>query len=169
MEWLQSVPMQKICNLIILMSAVIIASKNIYSFFKKPVDDIQERARANEEQHIEQVLENKIPPLLQKNCETIMGSLDELKEMTIDQEGQLTQMQESLDLLSASQLDMLRYNMNKLYYKYRPYRKMLNADKKAFIKLYNDYKLMHGNTWIDALYAEVKDWPIVEDEQELHW
>ncbi len=169
MEWLQSIPMQEICNLIILMSAVIIASKNIYSFFKKPVDDIQERARANEEQHIEQVLENKIPPLLQKNCETIMGSLDELKEMTIDQEGQLTQMQESLDLLNASQLDILRYNMNKLYYKYRPYRKMLNADKKAFIKLYNDYKLMHGNTWIDALYAEVKDWPIVEDEQELHW
>lgn len=169
MEWLQSVPIQEICNLIILMSAVIIASKNIYGFFKKPVDDIQERARANEEQRIEQVLENKIPPLLQKNCETIMGSLDELKEMTIDQEGQLTQMQESLDLLNASQLDMLRYNMNKLYYKYRPYKRMLNADKKAFIKLYNDYKLMHGNTWIDALYAEVKDWPIVEDEQELHW
>jgi len=35
------------------MSAVIIASKNIYSFFKKPVDDIQERARVNEEQRIE--------------------------------------------------------------------------------------------------------------------
>lgn len=168
MEWLQSIPVQEICNLIILTSAVIIASKNIYSFFKKPVDDIQERARVNEEQRIEQVLEDKIPPLLQKNCEVIMGSLDELKEMTIDQEGQLTQMQESLDLLNASQLDILRYNMNKLYYKYRPYRKMLNADKKAFIKLYNDYKLMHGNTWIDALYAEVKDWPIVEDEQELH-
>ena len=168
MEWLQSIPVQEICNLIILISAVIIASKNIYSFFKKPVDDIQERARANEERHIEQVLEDQIPPLLQKNCEVIMGSLDELKEMTIDQEGQLTQMQESLDLLNSSQLDILRYNMNKLYYKYRPYKKMLNADKKAFIKLYNDYKLMHGNTWIDALYAEVKDWPIVEDEQELH-
>ena len=76
-------------------------------------------------------------------------------------------MQESLDLLNASQLDMLRYNMNKLYYKYRPFKKILNADKKAFIKLYNDYKLMHGNTWIDTLYAEVKDWPIVEDESEL--
>ena len=44
---------------------------------------------------------------------------------------------------------------------------MLNADKKAFMKLYHDYKLMDGNTWIDALYSEVKDWPIVEDESEL--
>ena len=61
----------------------------------------------------------------------------------------------------------MRYNMNKIYYKYRPYRKILSADKKAFIKIYNDYKSMDGNTWIDALYSEVKDWPIVEDESEL--
>jgi hypothetical protein len=27
---------------------------------------------------------------------------------------------------------------------------------------------MDGNTWIDSLYAELKDWPIVEEEQELH-
>ena len=64
---------------------------------------------------------------------------------------------------------MMRYNMNKIYYKYRPYKKILSADKKAFIKIYNDYKSMDGNTWIDSLYAEVKDWPIVEEEQELHW
>lgn len=61
----------------------------------------------------------------------------------------------------------MRYNMNKIYYKYRPYRKILNADKKAFIKIYKDYKSMDGNTWIDALYSELKDWPIVEDESEL--
>ena len=62
----------------------------------------------------------------------------------------------------------MRYNMNKIYYKYRPYRKILSADKKAFIKIYNDYKSMDGNTWIDSLYAELKDWPIVEDEAELN-
>ena len=89
--------------------------------------------------------------------------------MSIDQEGQLTQIQESIDLLSQSQLDIMRYNMNKIYYKYREYKKILSADKKAFIKIYNDYKTMHGNTWIDQLYAELKDWPIVEEEQELHW
>jgi len=64
---------------------------------------------------------------------------------------------------------MMRYNMNKIYYKYRPYKKILSADKKAFMKIYNDYKSMDGNTWIDSLYTEVKDWPIVEEEQELHW
>ena len=57
--------------------------------------------------------------------------------------------------------------MNKLYYKYHPYKKILSADKKAFIKLYDDYKDMKGNTWIDALYNELITWEIVEDESEL--
>jgi len=62
---------------------------------------------------------------------------------------------------------MLRYNMNRIYYKYRPYKKILVADKKAFIKFYNDYKEMHGNTWIDSLYTELIEWPVVENQEEL--
>ena len=154
-------------NLIILISAVIIGVKNIYNFFKKPVDDIAGRARKNQNQHIEKVLDEKMPKFLEKNCETLMASLNEIKEMTFNQEQRLIDIQKSIDLLNISQLDMLRYNMNRIYYKYRPYQKILDADKKAFIKLYNDYKGMKGNTWIDALYAELKEWPIVENEDEL--
>lgn len=154
-------------NLIILISAVIVAIKTIYHFFKKPVDDITDRARKSQDQHIEQVLDEKMPKLLEKNCETLMASLNEIKDMTLSQEKRLIDIQKSIDLLNVSQLDMLRYNMNRIYYKYRPYKKILDADKKAFIKLYNDYKEMKGNTWIDALYAELKEWPIVENEDEL--
>ena len=57
--------------------------------------------------------------------------------------------------------------MNRLYYKYRPFKKILDCDKKAFIKLYNDYKPMGGNSWIDALYNEVVTWEIIENENEL--
>lgn len=155
-------------NIVILVSAVIIAAKNIYAFFKKPVDDYYDRANAEEEKHIEAVLKRELPGIMEKNCATIIGAIDELKEMTIEQEGQLSEIQDSIDLLNQSQLDIMRYNMNKIYYKYRPYKKILSADKKAFIKIYNDYKSMDGNTWIDSLYAEVKEWPIVEEEQELH-
>ena len=154
-------------NLIILISAVIVAIKTIYHFFKKPVDDITDRAKKSQDQHIEQVLDEKMPKLLEKNCETLMASLNEIKDMTLSQEKRLIDIQKSIDLLNVSQLDMLRYNMNRIYYKYRPYKRILDADKKAFIKLYNDYKEMKGNTWIDALYAELKEWPIVENEEEL--
>ena len=61
----------------------------------------------------------------------------------------------------------MRYNMNKIYYKYRPFGKILSCDKKAFIKLYEDYKPMGGNTWIDTLYPEVMGWPVVDNESEL--
>lgn len=108
-----------------------------------------------------------MPGLLQENCKVIMGSLEELKAITLSQEEKLNDVQASLNLLNDAQLDMLRYNMNKLYYKYRPYKKILAADKKAFLKLYNDYKPMGGNSWIDSLYAEVITWEVVEDESEL--
>ena len=154
-------------NLIILISAVIVAIKTIYHFFKKPVDDITDRARKSQDQHIEQVLDEKMPKLLEKNCETLMASLNEIKDMTLSQEKRLIDIQKSIDLLNVSQLDMLRYNMNRIYYKYRPYKKILDADKKAFMKFYTDYKEMHGNTWIDSLYTELIEWSVVENESEL--
>ena len=167
MIWLQNITLTQVCNVIVLISAVIIASKNIWSFFRKPVDDIQARAAEREEAHIEEILQREMPGLLEENCHTIMGSLDELKTMTLGQEDKLNKIQNSIDLLNQSQLDMMRYDMNKIYYKYRPYKKILSADKKAFLKIYHDYKSMDGNTWIDTLYSELKDWPIVEDESEL--
>ena len=156
-----------VANVIILISAVIIAIKNIFGFFKKPVDDLQEKAHAEEKKRIEKVLEEKMPGLLEQNCSVIMGSLEEIKKMSASQEKQIIEVQKSLDLINKSQFDVLRYNMNKLYYKYHPYKKILSADKKAFIKLYDDYKDMKGNTWIDALYNELITWEIIEDESEL--
>lgn len=93
--------------------------------------------------------------------------IDELKSMTEAQDEQLAEISRTINLLNQSQLDMMRYDMNKIYYKYRPFKKILSADKKAFIKIYKDYKDMDGNTWIDTLYSEVITWEIVEDESEL--
>lgn len=182
--------LEEISSAVILIAAVIAAIKTIYGFFKKPVDDLQAKAKRDEEKHIEEVLEKKMPNLLAQHSERVKGErktedkcmaesitnkviqvvdnkIEELMLMTKAQDSQLSDISQSITLLNQSQLDMLRYNMNKLYYKYRPYKKMLSADKKAFMKLYHDYKMMDGNTWIDALYAEVVEWPIVEDQDEL--
>lgn len=182
--------MQELCNIIILVSAVILAVKNIYSFFRKPVDDLHDREIDREERHINDVLQKQIPQMLEKHslklqdtrrledeemAQTIKDSvvaavsdkIEELKEITLDQGTELKHIQQSIDLLNASQLDLMRYNMNGLYYKYRPYKKILDCDKKAFIKFYNDYHSMGGNTWIDTLYEEVIHWEIIHDESEL--
>ena len=39
--------------------------------------------------HIKEVLNSEIPPLLEKNCEVIVGSLNEIKKMTLSQEERL--------------------------------------------------------------------------------
>ena len=188
--WLQGINLTEICNVVVLISAVIIAGKTIYGFFKQPVDDLAAKANAKEEEHIEEVIDRRVPELLATHSEKVKGErnheeacraqsikddiiaavddrLDELKNMTVEQDKQLSSIRKSMDLLTQSQMDMMRYDMNKIYYKYHSYKKILSADKKAFIKIYNDYKLMDGNTWIDALYNELIEWPIVEDQSEL--
>lgn len=184
------ITLQQVCNIIILVSAVIGAITTIYKFLKKPVDDIQELANKKEEKHIEEVINARVPALLKKHSdevrderkserdqmvediklgvlEAIDSKIEELKEMTQMQQDQLEYLQKSIDLLNFSQMDLMRYNMNSLYYKYRPFHKILDIDKKAFMKFYKDYHAMGGNTWIDELYKEIITWPIVENEDEL--
>ena len=164
---MEGLTLQSVCNLIILISAVIIGIKNIYGFFKKPVDDLHTKAHKEEEKHIEEVIDKKMPDIVQENCNKMMQSLDNIEFMVGGQKGDLEHIQESVDLLNASNLDLMRYNMNSLYYRYRPYKKILKKKKKAFMKFYTDYHQMGGNTWIDTLYNEVLTWEIVEDENEL--
>ena len=159
--------LQEICNIIILVSAVIIAVKNIYGFLKKPVDDLHGRAQSAEQHRVEEILSKKVPEMVKANQEDIIDSLEEIKGLVLDQQHNLNKIQKSVDLLNVSQMDLMRYNMNRLYYKYRPFKKILDCDKKAFMKLYNDYHDMGGNAWIDSLYNEVMCWEIVEDESEL--
>lgn len=163
----QGINLQEVCNLIILISAVIVAGKTIYGFLKKPVDDLHSQVHKAERQHIEEVLNEKLPEEVEKRQEAIIDSLEEIKGLVLDQQHNFDKIQKSVDLLNISQMDLMRYNMNRLYYKYRPFKKILDCDKKAFMKLYNDYHDMGGNTWIDSLYKEVMHWEIVEDESEL--
>ena len=81
-----NIDLQTLCNIIILISAVIIAAQNIFGFLKKPVNDLKQSAHEDEEKHIEEILKREMPTLLAENCKTIMGSLDELKDMTMEQE-----------------------------------------------------------------------------------
>lgn len=164
----QNITLQEVCNVIILVSAVIIAAKNIYGFFKKPVVDLHNHAQEVEEKHIEEVLAKKLPGEVEKRQEAIIDSLEEIKGLVLDQQHKFDEIQKSVDLLNISQMDLMRYNMNRLYYKYRPFKKILDCDKKAFMKLYNDYHDMGGNTWIDTLYSEVMTWEIVQDESKLN-
>ena len=99
---IENFTLQDLCNLIILVSAVIIAFKNIYGFFKKPVDTIQENADKREEKHIIEVINKTLPELLAKNNEPVMKAVKELTDMSIKQSEQMEELSESMKLINET-------------------------------------------------------------------
>ena len=72
-----------------------------------------------------------------------------------------------LDSLIEASKDMLRKEMTDIYYQYLPYKKILQYDKKCFIKLYHDYGALKGNTYIDEIWGEIQTWEVVLESTDL--
>lgn len=55
----------------------------------------------------------------------------------------------------------LRTEMLRTYYHNKDREKIRQYEYENFIKNYEAYKALKGNSFIDKIYAEVKDWEIV--------
>lgn len=73
---------------------------------------------------------------------------------------------EKIDKLITSSNDILRKELVAIYYRCLPYKKIPVYTKKSFMKLYHDYHDQGGNSFIDEIYEEVKDWEVVETEED---
>ena len=72
-----------------------------------------------------------------------------------------------LDKLLRSSNDMIRKDIVRIYYKYLPYKKILQYDKEFVCKLYNDYHEQGGNSFIDGIMKEIRTWLVVLSEEDL--
>lgn len=55
----------------------------------------------------------------------------------------------------------LRSEMLKIYYKNRATEEIHQYEYENFVLMYESYKALKGNSFIDKIYAEVKSWEIV--------
>ena len=55
---------------------------------------------------------------------------------------------------------LLRTDMLQIYYKNKDVEKIRQYDYENFIMLYESYKSLGGNSFIDKIYSEVKTWEI---------
>ena len=55
----------------------------------------------------------------------------------------------------------LRSEMLRIYYNNREKRIIRQYEYENFVMLYEAYKALKGNSFIDRIYAEVKEWDIV--------
>ena len=54
----------------------------------------------------------------------------------------------------------LRSEMLRIYYKNKDTKKIRQYEYENFIYLYEAYKALKGNSFIDKIYAEVKEWDV---------
>ncbi len=55
----------------------------------------------------------------------------------------------------------LRSDMLSIYYKYKNSKKIRQYDYENFVLLYEAYKALKGNSFIDKIYKEIQEWEII--------
>lgn len=55
----------------------------------------------------------------------------------------------------------LRSEMLRIYYRHRESEEIRQYEYENFVYLYEAYKALKGNSFIDKIYAEVKKWEII--------
>ena len=75
---------------------------------------------------------------------------------------------EKLGMLIKSSNDMLRKDIVGIYYKYLPYKKILQYDKEFVCAVYKDYHAQGGNSFIDGIMKIIRTWLVVSTEDELY-
>ena len=63
--------------------------------------------------------------------------------------------------VSAGQRCLMRSDMLSIYYHNREKKAIRQYEYENFVMLYEAYKALKGNSFIDKIYSEVKEWDVV--------
>lgn len=116
---------------------------------------IKEKKQEKEKTELKKLYDEFTSDFVDKYAATV---IDEIKRTDDNQS-------EKINKLITSSNDLLRKELVAIYYRYVPYRKIPVYVKKSFMKLYLDYHDQGGNSFIDEIYDEVKDWEVVKTEK----
>lgn len=177
----ENMSVSEMCDWIVLFGAVAIALTNIYNLFAKPHKKIQEKKSEELKSEIEEVLEEKIPILLDKHSKEVAEErnnerLSQLEEMrkSILKETQETlndilkinlEQSKNITTLMTSSKDMLRQRIMDIYHKYRKVKRIPIHVREALDELYKDYKAENGNSYIDKYYGRMKVWEVYDENE----
>lgn len=75
--------------------------------------------------------------------------------------GVITPILAKIHKLSEGTKCQLRSEMLRTYYHNREKREIRQYEYENFVMLYEAYKALKGNSFIDKIYSEVKEWEIV--------
>lgn len=67
----------------------------------------------------------------------------------------------SVSKVCNGQKCLMRSDMLSIYYHNRESKKIRQYEYENFVMLYEAYKALKGNSFIDKIYSEVKEWEVV--------
>lgn len=121
---------------------------NVQWFQKLKKKKLEEENKRQEE-ITKKIVEQVLPPIIST-----------LEEKNKEQD-------KKLNLLVHSSNDVLRKDIIRIYYKYLPYRRILQYDKEFITVAYADYTAQNGNSFIRDLVKEINTWTVVRQEEDL--
>lgn len=168
---------EEICDWIILIAAAGAALYKILSWLKFPFKwgkKKKEKIKEERKQEICGVLDEELPDrFLEHDLETrqkylndrlnylneikteilseIKGTLEEIKEMNIEQSKQI-------GAIHQSSKDMLRQRIMMIYHACKREKRITIYDREALDEAYKDYKSEGGNSYIDKYYNRTLSW-----------
>ena len=74
----------------------------------------------------------------------------------------IKKMMGTIKLITDGTRCQLRSDMLKTYYANKPTKTIREYELENFIKIYNAYKALGGNSFIDKVYEEVMEWDVVK-------
>lgn len=175
----------EICDIIILIAAVLVAVTNIYKFFanggkgiKKKVDEINEEKEQELNLKIDARLQAVLPDILLKHDIETRDKyradreryLEEIKAEVVKEIGcqlsSIDKIQVDIEALAESAKDVLREKIMALYHKNKKVRQFEEHEWEALQQYYKDYKAIGGNSYIDKYYTRMKNWKVIPDDYE---
>ena len=66
-----------------------------------------------------------------------------------------------IDRIANGQKCQLRNEMLQIYYHNREQEKIRQYEYESFVKLYEAYKALNGNSFIDKIYKDVESWEVI--------
>ena len=175
--------LSSICDLIILVAAVLVAITQIYNFFSKSgkgirnkVNQVRTDSEKAEEEKIRTVLNKILPGILYNHDLEVRDKykgdrqryLQEIKEEVICAiRGRLEAVdthEGQMEIFSEVLKELLRERIMTIYSRNRGRRELEEHEKIELERSYSAYKSINGNSYIDGYYERMKAWKVIPDD-----
>ena len=171
MEWLSALG-----DLVIFISAVVLAIINILNFIGKPIKAIRKKQDTELNKKINARLDEILPEYFDKrDQETRAKYLSQRQAYLKDIQGEvlfevsvplheindlLSLQTDAIETLQKGTKDVLRQKILDIYHEYKHIRRFPIYVKEKLDELYKDYKAENGNSYIDKYYGRMKNWEV---------